>query len=310
MEVLITIIPIFTVILLGGVARWKGIITGQFLDSANKLLYSFSIPALIFGAIAKTSFHQQFDARIVSLTLSVLAGTYVFAYGITLLSGMPRNRVSAFILCSCHGNLGYLGLPIAFYYLDAKGFASAGIICGFIMIAQNMLSVIFVEMFQNTSKQRSRGRAIIKALTGNPVILGAISGMIVSITDLPIPQVIWRTISILGALAPPMALLLIGASISLQLKGFSLTTTLGAIAIKLIGMPLAAVVLFHLAGITSAEYLPAVILLCSPTATIVFIMVKGTGGDADFSVTQISLGTLLSALTFIGWLALIPHLAG
>lgn len=309
MEVLTTIIPIFTVILIGWAARWKGFIAGEFLDSANRLLYSFSIPALIFGAIAKTSFHQRFDAGIVALTLFVLTATYFLAYGITLLAGMPRGRAAAFILSASHGNLGYLGLPIAFYYLDGQGFASAGIICGFVMIVQNIISVIFAEMFQNSERHSTRGRAIIKSLTGNPVILGAATGMIVSITGLEIPQVIWRTINILGALAPPMALLLIGASINLKLQGISIAATFGAMAMKLIAMPFMAVVLFELFNIGSAEYLPAVILLCSPTATIVFILLKGTHGDADFSVTQISLGTLLSALTFIGWLAIIPQLA-
>jgi predicted permease len=309
MEVLVTIIPIFAVILIGWAARQKKFITDEFVKSANRLVYSFSIPALIFNAIAKTSFHQQFDIRIVSLTILVLTGMYLTAYGITRLAKMPRPRAVSFILCTSHGNLGYLGLPIAFYYLDEKGFASAGIICGFVMIAQNMLSVIFTEMFQNKPQKTSRGRNIIGSLTGNPVIIGAVTGMTVSITGVAIPQVIWRTISILGALAPPMALLLIGASLSLKLVRGSLGATFGAMGLKLIGMPLSAIILFQLAGIATTDCLPAIILLCSPAATIIYIMVSGTNGDADFAVTQISLGTLFSALTFIGWLALLPRLA-
>jgi malate permease and related proteins len=308
MEVVTTIVPIFVVILLGWVARRRGFISDDFLDPANRLVYCLSIPALIFGSIAKTSFYQQFDGKVVFLTLLAIIMMYLSALFIARMSQMTTGRTGAFVLTSAHSNVGYIGLPIAYYYLSVDEFASASIVCGFVMIGQNLMSVLFLQMQQISHRKVSSLKATIKALSANPVIIGALAGMLVSLLEINLPQVVWRTVDILGGLAPPMALLLIGASLSLQLARNSLPATFGAITIKLLILPATAVVLFRLFHVKPVDYLPAVILLASPAATIIYVMVKGMHYDADFAVTQISLGTLFSAVTFIVWLAVIPRM--
>ena len=308
MEIISTIIPIFAVILLGWGVRRRGFIADEFLDPANRLVYNLSIPALIFSAIAKTSFHQQFAVRVVVLAVLAMFLVYCLSLLISRLTHMETERAGAFILSSSHSNIGYIGLPTAYYYLGEEGFATAGIICGFVMIAQNLFSVIFLQMQQVSFARLSSWKRVLKPLALNPVILGAVGGMIVSICGVKLPVVVWRTVEILGGLAPPMALLLIGASLSLKLVGDSLLQTIGAIGMKLFVLPAVAILLFWLFRVEHADFLPAVILLCSPPATVVYVMVKGMRRDADFAVTQISLGTLVSALTFIFWLTLIPRL--
>lgn len=308
MEVVTTIVPIFVVILLGWIARRRGFISADFLDPANRLVYCLSIPALIFGSIAKTSFHQKFDGKVVLLTLLAITMIYFSALFIARVSQMTAGRTGAFVLSSAHSNVGYIGLPIAYYYLSVDEFASASIVCGFVMIGQNLLSVLFLQIKQISYRNLSSLKTTVKALSSNPVIIGALAGMFVSLLEIDLPQVVWRTVDILGGLAPPMALLLIGASLSLKLARNSLSATFVALVIKLLLLPAAVVMLFCLFHVKPVDYLPVVILLCSPAATIIYVMVKGMHYDADFAVTQISLGTLVSALTFMVWLAVIPRM--
>ncbi|MCA1786484.1 MAG: AEC family transporter, partial [Desulfobacteraceae bacterium] len=61
MQILNTIIPIFSVILLGWIARHKGFIPGQFIGPANRLVFYFAIPAMVFAAIAKGSLKTDFN---------------------------------------------------------------------------------------------------------------------------------------------------------------------------------------------------------------------------------------------------------
>ncbi len=308
MEVVTTITPIFIVILLGWVARRRGFISADFLDPANRLVYCLSIPALIFGSIAKTSFHQKFDGKVVLLALVAVILIYLLAFFIARVSRMSEGRTVAFVLTSGHSNLGYLGLPIAYYYLNVDEFAAASIVCGFVMVVQNLLSVLFLQLPQISNRNLSSLKTTVKALSANPVIVGALAGMSVSLLEIDLPKVVWSTMDILGGLAPPMALLLIGASLSLKLARNSLPATFGAIAIKTLLLPAAAIVLYRFFHVQPVDYLPAVILLGSPAATIIYVMVKGMHYDVDFAVTQISLGTLISALTYTVWLAVIPRL--
>jgi len=306
MEVVNTIIPMFAVIFLGWGAHRRGFITTEFVEPANRLVYYLSIPALIFSAIARTSFHEQFNGRVVGLTVLSVLLIYLAAFAVTRLLGVERVQGGVFIQCSGHGNTGYVGLPVAYYFLGSAGLAVAGIICGFVMITQNILSIIALRLSDSRAGGRLRPGDIVRRLFGNPVIIGSVAGMAVSLAGINLPPVAWRIIEILGGLAPPMALLLIGASLSLRLVRRYLGLTMTASAFKLVLLPLCAVLLFNLFGLSAGDYLPALILLCSPTATIVYVMAREMGGDAEFAVASISASTLLSGLTLIGWLTLVP----
>ena len=80
LEVIITIIPIFAIIILGWGARKKSFITPEFLEPANKLVYYLSIPAMVFISIARSSFHEHFDVKVLSLTLLAATGIYSTAF--------------------------------------------------------------------------------------------------------------------------------------------------------------------------------------------------------------------------------------
>lgn len=99
-----------------------------------------------------------------------------------------------------------------------------------------------------------------------------------------------------------MALLLIGASLSFKLIRLHIFLVLCSSIIKLILLPGLGFILYRLLDIAPQDFLPGLILLASPTATISYVMAKELGGDTDFSVAAISISTILSAITLSIWL--------
>jgi len=136
----------------------------------------------------------------------------------------------------------------------------------------------------------------------NPIILSVIAGMIFSISNIKMPLVIDRSLDILSGLALPMALLIIGGSLSFKLMRLNMLPVLSTGIIKLILLPGLGFLFFSLSGIAPADYLPGLILLSSPTATVTYVMAKEMNGDTDFAVAAISASTLMSAVTFTMWL--------
>jgi predicted permease len=137
------------------------------------------------------------------------------------------------------------------------------------------------------------------------VILGSLTGITVSGLEIPLPQILQRTLDMLSGLAPPMALLLIGASISFKAMKKYLGPVMISVLIKLLILPALGLALYTSLHLPAADYLPGLILLCCPTATIAYIMAREMGGDADFVVAAISTSTLLSAGSFLFWLGLV-----
>ncbi len=308
MQVLSTIIPIFAVVILGCFARRKGFMPPEFLGAANRLVYYLAIPALIFRAVSKASFRTEFNETVLLITLL----SAVFVYFSAWLVGRRRSwlpgRIGTFIQCSGHGNLGYIGLPIAFYYLGESGLAKASILTGFLSILQNILSVLaFQANAAAEAGSRKRFRLVAENLIRNPVILSALAGVVASVYRLPMPLPILRFLDILSGLAPPMSLLLIGASLSITTMRKNLTSVMGSVFIKIAALPVVGLALFTLSGVNAPDYLPALILLATPTATVAYVMSKEMNGDDEFAVAAISTSTIFSIFTYLIWLTAVGN---
>jgi len=302
MNIVFTIIPIFAVIILGWFARWRGFIPTEFLGPANRLVYYLAIPAMIFNSISKASLKTKFDITVLTITLMSVLFVFAVAWGVGLICRVQRGQLGTFIQSSFHGNLGYIGLAVAFYSLGNEGFVRASIIAGFIMILQNFLAVVVLQFnSDNTSITENRLNVVLRVL-GNPVILSAIAGILFSLTGIRVPIIIDRSLDILSGLALPMALLIIGASLSFELMQLRILRAMSSSFIKLILLPGLGLALYRLFGLALQDYLPGLILLASPTATITYVMAKEMDGDTDFAVAALSTSTMLSAVTFSVWL--------
>lgn len=276
----------------------------EFLGPANRLIYHIAIPAMIFRAISRSTLGSEFHGPVLFVTLGAAVIVYLVAWLISRWRRMPSSRTGAFVQSAGHGNLGYIGLSVAFYYLGDGGLVRASIIAGFLMILQNMLSVVALQARASGTDKGAGGKKIARSLFGNPIILSALAGIAASALGIPIPLVIQRSLDMLSGLAPPTSLLLIGASLSVTVMGKHLRPVAGAVGLKLLFLPAVGLLAYRVLGLAAADFLPGLILLSSPTATVAYVMAKEMGGDTDFAVAAISASTLFSAATIALWLAL------
>jgi predicted permease len=241
------------------------------------------------------------------LVVATLAPLIIVALtGLILVRGikLERYRVGSFLQCTFHGNLGYIGLAVSFYFLGDEGFTRASILAGFLILLQNFLSVVALSRFNKEPNQTISTLSIIRRVLLNPIIISAMAGMTISLTGLDLPVILDRSLKILSGMALPLALLVIGTSISFaQMRQQLRVTTLISI-LKLLLLPALGLAFFRLLDLGSIEYLPALILLASPSATVSYVMATEMAGDADMATAAISVTTLVSAVTFVLWLGL------
>lgn len=302
MEALSTIITLFLLIGLGWFAHQRGFIPPEFLGPANRLTYYFAIPALLFRAVSKASLKEEFHGGVLLATLASAAFVYIGAWIICRRLKLPPARAGTMVQSSAHGNLGYIGLPFAFYFLGEPGLIKAGIIAGFLMILQNVMSVSILYSFSTGQAEGGKwGR-----LLTNPVILSSMAGIAFSGLGIGLPQVLARALDMLGGLAPPMALLLIGASISFGKMRLNIRPVMISASVKLLLLPAIGLTIYRAFGLAEADFLPGLILLASPTATVAYIMAQEMNGDTDLATETISASTLFSGATFLFWLTLVP----
>ncbi|MCG6944955.1 MAG: AEC family transporter [Deltaproteobacteria bacterium] len=303
-DILKTILPIFAIILLGWSLRRLDFMKEGFVKPANRLVYYVAIPAMIFREIAEAELVQHFSLVLVATTLVPLILVALIGLIVVRVIQLPKYRVGSFLQCSFHGNLGYIGLAVAFYFLGNEGFTRASILAGFVMLLQNFLSVVALSRFNKEPEQKISTLSLARRVLLNPVIISAVAGMAFSLMRLDLPVILDRSLIILSGMALPLALLVIGTSISFEQMRQQLRLTALIGALKLLLLPASGLILFHLVNLQRVEYIPALILLASPSATISYVMATEMAGDADMATAAISVTTLVSAVTFVLWLGL------
>lgn len=297
-----TSIPIFSVVGLGFFAGRMGFLPPGFLEPANRLVFYIAIPAMVFKAISRASFDSQFNPQVLWVVILSLVLVYAATWAVCIFFKISMGKRATFIQGSTHGNLGYVGLAVAYYYMGEHGLASAGILAGFLMISQNFLSVVALEFHAEKMQKDSRKRAAVWKIIGNPVILSAMAGIVYSISGLDVPVILERTLAIIGGLALPMALFIIGATLSVDLIKDRFKVVFWISVFKLFILPGTGYILYRFLGIAGSAYLPGLILLASPTATVSLVMAKEMKADADMAAAVISATTLLSAFSMSLWL--------
>ena len=304
MNIVSTIVPIFIVIFLGLVAKQRGFFTSDFLDQANRLVYYFAIPAMIFHSISKATLRTQLNLSVIMISLFAILLITTVAWTVSRFLNIVRSSQGTFIQSSFHGNLGYIGLAVAFYYLGDNGLVKAAIIAGFVMILQNILAVIALQYHGQASRGRTSIITTLKTTMANPVILSALAGILFSLSGFQMPIIIGRALTIIKGMALPMALLIIGASLSFKKFKPRFWPVMVSCFLKVMMTPAIGLILFKLFSIDTSDYLPGLIILASPTATLTYIMAREIGGDSDFAVAAISVSTIISSVTYGLWLTM------
>jgi len=297
-EIFLIVLPVFLVIGLGFSLRGTGLVDESFLIQLNRLVCFIALPIMFFYKIAKSDFSASFNPRLlldVVLTILVLSClSYVYT---GLRKYQPATR-GAFCQASFRGNLVYIALPIIYNAYGEAGFATAGILIGFMTPLVNSLSVVVLLLPQQSSDHDLKPSFWLRQIALNPLIISSFLGIIWSFFSLPIPAVLGKSFDIISGMAMPLALIVIGASFSFkELKGEMVPTVI-ATTVKIVFMPMIAGVLLWTLGVRGMEFSVGILLTGAPTASAAYIMAQQLKSDADLSSSIIMFSTLMSVLSY------------
>ena len=309
MDVALNILPVFLVIFLGAGTKRLGFFPDVFVKGANRLVFYIAIPALLFTKLSRAPFHETFDMNLALITCLSIFVVWLFSLlfaRIRIFSPFGPTSAGTFVQTAMHGNIGYIGLAVVFYVLGNNGLGIASFLAPFIILSQNVLSVLSFNIYSGIKRHKVKSFIdIIRSIFLNPIIISALVGITFSFYGLKFPNFLNRFLEIVSSMALPMALLIIGASLSLSLMSKSLSWLFSSSALKLLLLPGVGIVILHNAGVEPFSIEVAAILLGVPTATVSVIMSGEMEGNVKFASSAVTLSTLLSAFTLCFWTYLI-----
>jgi predicted permease len=280
------IAPVFALAAIG----FLWVRTGLDYDTAfvTRLAMTVSIPCLIFMALYRT----DVDPRLLGDTVVAAAVTYM-AVGLLawLVVLVGRLDVATYWAPITFGNTGNLGLPIALFAFGQAGFDLAVVVFAVMAILSFTFGVWVV----------SGGGSPMNAIR-EPLVWGAIAGLVFMLTGWRIPDWLGNTLDLIGQIAIPLMLITLGVAISrLQPRAVGRATVLSLVRLGIcIAVPIAVGTWFGLSGMALGVL---VLQISAPVAVTSYMLAAKYHARAEEVAGLVVVSTLISLIAIPAVLA-------
>ena len=225
-------VPVFLLMALGFLFRKLGWLDEVFASKMNQFVFLVPLPLLVFEDLASVDFQKVWNLKFVLFCFFVTLASIALA-GILSLLWKDRGIRGEFIQASYRSSAALLGIAFIQNIYGDAGLAPLMII-GSVPL-YNMMAVVVLSFFQPEQRKRDKllWKKTLKGIVTNPIIIGIAAGLFWSALRIPMPYVIEKTVSNIGAVATPLGLMALGASFDVQKALGKIKPVIAACMLKL-----------------------------------------------------------------------------
>ena len=300
------VVPIFLMMIIGFTAKKLKFIGPEFVTQATKFVFRISLPAMIFSKVAAIDLSTGIELS--QLYLMVFCGVGVFvAYLISklvakiYLKEAINNRgyvAGAFMQGAFRSNYMIIGYPVLLNLFGDDIIVNMALVTLVVIPAFNVISIIALTQ-PNQHASSKKYITILINVAKNPLIIGIILGFVSSYLKVDYPLYIDSFITMTGNLAPPLALVAIGAFFHFDDFKDTLKNVLGVVTLKLVLIPILMTGLAYLLGFSDMNIILIAVLFGGPSAVSSFAMSSEMGGDAVLSGNIVILTSGLCVISYV-----------
>ena len=241
-----------------------------------RLAFYVASPALMVTVLGRTDVSQLFSANLVASLGSVVVTATVAVLLARLVWRRTASDTVIATFSASYVNAGNLGLPIAAYVLGDVSLI-APMLLAQLMVLQPLGLAVLDSTVHVADPDQSRGRRLLGRLgqpLRNPLMLGSLAGLLLSVTGLSLPRVVLDPLTLIGGMAVPAMLIAYGISLRLGPRpgAGEPPVQIGTIvALKLVLQPVVAYLIGRfVVGLDGLDLLAVTVVAALPTAQNVF----------------------------------------
>lgn len=295
--------------------------TGALGEGAQRVLaataFTVATPALLIDTLGRA----DLGLLVSRSALVTFATTTVVAAIAAVVLGVVRRRSSGDVvvgvLASSYVNAGNIGIPLTAYLLGSIVSVVPPTLYQQLVLGPIAMVVLDARRrAQDTSvtDPLHRGRlrtlrSVLRRTLRNPVIIGTLTGLVLAALPWSLPEVVFQPLALLGAAAPPLALLTFGMSLAVP-RVRAEQAPRGDIALvavlRAVVHPALAIGLGTLLGLEGDALLAVAVVSALPTAQNVLVYAiqyrQGTAlaRDAGLVTTILAVPSLLVVAAILG----------
>lgn len=309
------VLPIILMVAAGYMLKRIGMITADFTKMANKLVFRFFLPIMLFLNIYNIASIGDVRLGFVAYTIGVTLAIFLLSIPVVRALTGDGGARGVLLQSTFRSNFALIGIPLATSLFGTEGGAVAAILSAFVIPIYNVLAVISLSIFKRQEGSASRIRGVLRSVVHNPLIVAVLAGLATLgvralFTELGIGfrlsdiTPLYKAASTLSSVATPLALVALGAqfefsTVKEKAKEILFGTLVRVVISPLIGLGLAAV--FFRDVFTGAQFAAMSASFLTPVAVSSVPMAQEMESDTALAGQLVVWTTLLSAVTvFLG----------
>lgn len=300
--VLSAILPVFMLLALGWSLRRLHFPGDAFWAHLDPLVYYVLFPALLVHTFAGVDITRLdiLPTALATVSTMIVASGLVFllrrSFGVdgpgfsSVLQGVVRFNT-------------YVGYGVAAALYEMTGITLFSVVVAFVIPTANLISIAGLARYGGDGMADTR--AVLGAIVKNPLILSVLLGVVLSTTGIGLPFVIEPFLDILRHGALPLGLLAAGAGLDLAAVRNAGRPVLMVSVVRLLLMPLLALVACELFGVGELARVAILIYAMMPVSPAAYILARQLGGDATLMAAIVTATTFASIATVPLWIVLV-----
>lgn len=305
------ILPIILPILLGYGLKRLHFFSDTFLTEANKLVFKVLIPILLFSNLYLADLTQINWAFVGYAALAIIV---LFLIGMIVVIFIPNRKQKGVVLqAAFRSNYAIIGIPLATALGGAVAGAEASVVAAVSVPLFNILAVVALSIYDYEEGQKISVKNILFKIVTNPLILGVFCGLVVcgitmGINSVPGNDVagflneylkfIPDTISTLGKMATPLALIVLGGRFEFKAVKALWRQITVAVSLRLVIAPALFLIIAYFLGFKgSTQFAILIALFASPIAVSSAPMAAQMGQDEELAGQIVVWTSALSAFS-------------
>ena len=294
LTILNNLFPVFGLIVAGTLLKQFKTADAAFFKVSDRLIYFIFFPAMLFWKIGGAPINMSGSSGLYKAAVCAVASIYVLSSLYIKFSKVTGYQAGSFSQ-SCYRFNTYIGVAIILNAFGEEGIKLFGILIGIIIPFINVLAVSTLTWFSGTQiTARERVIQTVKALVANPLILACLSGIVYANLIGYFPVFIDNTLKLASSITLPLALLSIGASLTMASIRDYFKLSLVSSIFKLLLLPVVGYIFLTLFHVDGLPFKVGMLFFTLPTSTALFVLSSQLNSDTRLAAAAIALSTILS----------------
>ncbi len=300
------IIPFLLYLGLGYCARRRGVFDEKFANKFNNVVFRLFFPCLTFNNIYNAEMEAMPGAKLIAAIVISLFSLIGLLCLIVPRIVKVQNRKGVVVQAIFRSNVLMYTLPLTASLFGDESSAVASVVVIVCVTIYNIMAVIVLEAFNGEGG--SDIRKLLINVTKNPLLRGAVLGLVLFALNIRIPASVEKVVSAFANMTSPLALFILGSTLQFPAIKKNIRYIASVLTIKMMVIPTIMLALGLLLGLRGAELFMLVMVYATPVATASYPMSQNMGGDGELAGQLVMLSSVLALFTLFFWIFLMKSL--